>query len=90
MTDYIKMSHLPERFRDRSSRIKDERIAAKIKEYHDRGDDVIFTLDTHENDYLDTSSRRIDGSDGWELYGQTSLLDGYKLQKEYIRFYRSV
>ena len=32
----------------------DERIAAKIKEYHDRGDDVIFTLDTHENDYLDT------------------------------------
>lgn len=58
----------------------DERIAAKIKEYHDRGDDVIFTLDTHESNYLDTyeghmlpTPHCLDGSDGWELYGKTSL-----------------
>ena len=64
----------------------DERIAAKIKEYHDRGDDVIFTLDTHENDYLDTyeghllpTPHCLDGSDGWELYGQTSLAADFDL-----------
>ena len=62
----------------------DERIAAKIKEYHDNGDDVIFTLDTHEDDYLDTyegqmlpTKHCISGSDGWELYGKTSLAAGF-------------
>lgn len=33
--------------------IKD-RIQMKIKAYHDHGDDVIFTMDTHDENYLET------------------------------------
>lgn len=29
-------------------------VKAKIAEYHRRGDDIIFTLDTHYDNYLDT------------------------------------
>jgi len=29
-------------------------IKAKIKEYKDRGDEVVYTLDTHTEDYLNT------------------------------------
>ena len=29
-------------------------VKAKIKEYADRGDRIIFTRDTHQTDYLDT------------------------------------
>ena len=30
-------------------------VQAKIKEYADRGDRIIFTRDTHEENYLDTA-----------------------------------
>ena len=32
----------------------DQKIAEKIQQYHMAGDDVVFTLDTHETDYLST------------------------------------
>ena len=32
----------------------DLRIAAKIKRYHDAGDMVVFTYDTHRKNYLTT------------------------------------
>ena len=48
--------------------------AAKIKEYHDRGDEIIFTRDTHGEDYLDTPEGKklpvihcIKGTSGWEI-----------------------
>ena len=33
-------------------------VQAKVKEYADRGDRIIFTRDTHEENYLDTPDRK--------------------------------
>lgn len=45
-----------------------------IKEFKDRGDDVVFTMDTHHDNYMDTTEGKnlpvphcIEGSWGWEL-----------------------
>lgn len=62
-----------------------EAVKAKIKEYRDAGDDIVFTKDTHYNDYLSTREGRllpiphcIIYSDGW------NLVDGiYPEYKEY-------
>ena len=58
----------------------DLRIAAKIKRYHDAGDVVVFTDDTHWKNYLTTQEGRklpvehcICGTPGWELYGETAM-----------------
>lgn len=57
----------------------DEGIAAKVQQYHQQGADVIFTLDTHESNYMDTQEGKnlpiphcIRGSEGWQLYGKTA------------------
>ena len=49
-------------------------MQAKIKEYVDRGDRIIFTRDTHEENYLDTAEGKklpvihcIKGTDGWQI-----------------------
>lgn len=59
----------------------DEPIAAKIAEYRDGGDVVVFTLDTHKRDYLSTQEGRnlpvehcIAGTPGHELYGRVGTL----------------
>jgi nicotinamidase-related amidase len=51
-------------------------IAARIRAYRERGDSVVFTLDTHTDGYLDTQEGRrlpvphcIRGTEGWGLYG---------------------
>lgn len=57
----------------------DKRIVEKIKQY----DDVIFTMDTHYDNYLETLEGKnlpikhcIKGTNGWKIYGQTaSFLD---------------
>lgn len=56
----------------------DDRIADKIKKYHENEDDVIFTFDTHNADYLKTREgcylpveHCIKGSEGHYLYGKT-------------------
>lgn len=53
-------------------------IAQKIAAYHSAGDDVAFTLDTHQANYLDTQEGRklpvphcLMNSEGWQLYGRT-------------------
>ena len=53
-------------------------IAEKIEAYHAAGDDVAFTLDTHQENYLDTQEGKklpvphcIMNSDGWQRYGKT-------------------
>ena len=50
------------------------RVAAKIKEYVENGDEVIFTRDTHSENYLDTPEGKklpvghcIKGTHGWEI-----------------------
>lgn len=59
----------------------DEKIASKIKSYRKNNDDIIFTFDTHEDNYLDTFEGKnlpvkhcIKGSEGWKLYGETGTL----------------
>ncbi|MBQ2819344.1 MAG: cysteine hydrolase [Clostridia bacterium] len=49
-------------------------VKAKIAEYHARGDEIIFTRDTHGENYLDTSEGKklpvkhcIKGTKGWEI-----------------------
>lgn len=57
----------------------DVKIADKIKMYHKNGDHVIFTMDTHEKNYLDTFEGKnlpvphcIKGTEGHELYGEVA------------------
>jgi len=57
----------------------DERIARKIDEYREAGDDIAFTFDTHHKDYLETQEGRklpvphcLEGSQGHALYGQVA------------------
>lgn len=49
-------------------------VAAKIKEYQEHGDEIIFTRDTHTKDYLNTPEGKqlpvehcIKGTHGWEI-----------------------
>lgn len=52
------------------------KIAEKIKKYKQNKDEIIFTFDTHEKNYLHTQEGKllpvehcIRGTEGWELYG---------------------
>ena len=61
------------------AKLLDKRIAAKIDEYHEAEDVVVFTMDTHTHQYTNTQEGRnlpiehcIDGTDGWRLYGETA------------------
>ena len=52
-------------------------ILKLIEEYEGRGDDVLFTLDTHEEDYMATEEGKnlpvphcLKGTAGWELFGK--------------------
>lgn len=49
-------------------------VKAKIEEYHKNGDEIIFTRDTHDENYLDTAEGKklpvphcIKGTKGWEI-----------------------
>ena len=49
-------------------------VRAKIAEYAERGDEIIYTRDTHQSDYLSTNEGKhlpvvhcIEGSEGWEI-----------------------
>ncbi|WP_350344012.1 isochorismatase family cysteine hydrolase [Proteinivorax tanatarense] len=57
----------------------EDTIAEKIDLYRKNGDEVAFTFDTHNEDYLTTQEGRnlpiphcIKGSDGWNLYGKVA------------------
>lgn len=61
----------------------EEPIAKKIKEYRSLGEngEIIFTMDTHGEDYLNTQEGKklplehcIDGQEGWQLYGKIADL----------------
>jgi nicotinamidase-related amidase len=66
----------------------EERIYQKIIKYQKGNQDVVYTLDTHDINYLDTQEGRNlpiahcqKGSKGWELYGKINKLEGYKITK---------
>ena len=51
-----------------------DKVKAKIKEYADRGDRIIFTRDTHQEDYMETNEGKhlpvihcIEGTAGWQI-----------------------
>ncbi len=51
-----------------------ENVKNKISEYADRQDEIIFTRDTHQADYLETSEGKklpvehcIQGTEGWQI-----------------------
>lgn len=64
-------------------------IAKLIKVFKGEGEDVIFTLDTHEDNYLDTTeghylpvSHCKKGEKGWELHPEIKVLVGDSLVLE--------
>ena len=65
------------------------KVKAKIEEYVKNGDEIIFTRDTHFENYLDTAEGKklpvphcIKGSDGWELAPEIAeALSGKKYEK---------
>lgn len=59
----------------------EDKIAGKIKKYRENKDEVVFTLDTHGENYMKTQEGRklpishcIKGTDGWKLYGKIQTL----------------
>ena len=59
-----------------------QNVKNKIEEYKLRGDEIIFTRDTHQNNYLETNEGRnlpvehcIENSAGWEIYSEL-IVDG--------------
>jgi len=66
----------------------DEKIVKKIKLRRSEGWDILFTYDTHGEDYLSTQEGRklpvvhcIKDTEGWQLFGETAkqLMDGDKV-----------
>ncbi len=54
-------------------------IAARIAKAREEGEDVIFTLDTHDKEYMNTKEGQhlpiphcLVDSDGWQLYGKVA------------------
>jgi nicotinamidase-related amidase len=69
----------------------DQRIADNIRQYRKNGDTVLFTFDTHDDDYLNTQEginlpvpHCIAGTEGHKLYGQV----GESIQEGDISFYK--
>ena len=63
--------------------LPDGDIAALVHKSAARGDYVVYTMDTHEADYLSTREGKalpvehcVDGSAGWALYGETAVALG--------------
>lgn len=62
-----------------------ERIQSKMEAYRKAGDEVVFTFDTHTQEYLQTQEGQnlpvphcIEGSEGWELYPPLEVRAGEK------------
>ena len=63
-----------------------DNIAKFIKEFRTNNDEVVFTYDTHDKDYLNTVEGKnlpvphcLKGTDGWKLYPKINALLGDSL-----------
>lgn len=63
-------------------------VIGKIREYQNAGDDVVFTMDTHTADYMDTLEGKnlpvlhcIKGTDGWNLQKEIDAFEGKRFEK---------
>lgn len=59
----------------------DSKIAEKISEYRENNSDVVFTFDTHSENYLETFEGKklpvkhcVKDSEGWKIYGETGKM----------------
>ena len=65
----------------------EDSICAKIDVAHANGTDIVFTMDTHSENYLYTQEGAklpvphcVTGTQGWELYGKVKVLaEGYPM-----------
>ena len=65
-----------------------ENVKKKIAEYASRGDEIIFTQDTHGENYLDTNEGKhlpvvhcVDGTEGWKIYDGLEVKDAKYIKK---------
>lgn len=65
-----------------------DNVKKKIKEYQARGDEIIFTRDTHQEDYLDTPEGKklpvkhcIYGTEGWKIAEGLEVPEGIYIDK---------
>lgn len=63
-------------------------VKKKIEDYEKAGDEVVFTLDTHFDNYLDTQEGKnlpvkhcIKGSEGWRLHKELEGFQGRRFEK---------
>ncbi len=61
-------------------------VAAKIRRYRQEGHQILFTRDTHGEDYLQTQEGRhlpvihcVEGSAGWQISPELELLPGDRI-----------
>ena len=65
-----------------------ENVKKKIEQYRANGDEIIFTRDTHQADYLQTPEGKelpvehcIEGTHGWEIAEEIDLPDSLHIDK---------
>lgn len=65
-----------------------ENVKAKIAEYRKNGDEVIFTRDTHQADYMSTNEGKylpvehcIEGTEGWKIIPELEVMDAVVINK---------
>ena len=63
-------------------------VKKKIEEYKARGDEIIFTRDTHDEDYLNTNEGKhlpvehcIEGTEGWKIHPDLDIEDYEHIDK---------
>ena len=61
-------------------------IQERIEAYRRAGDEVVFTFDTHQKNYMETQEGKnlpvphcIEGTEGWELYPPLKVVEGEKV-----------
>ena len=69
-------------------------VKNKIEEYKARGDEVIFTRDTHYEDYLNTNEGKhlpvkhcIFKTNGWDIHSELDYTDYLHIDKESFGYY---
>lgn len=65
-----------------------EKVKSKIAQYKENGDEIIFTRDTHQPDYMNTNEGRhlpvehcIEGTRGWQIYEGLEVKDAIYVNK---------
>lgn len=63
-------------------------VKAKIEQYEAEGEDVVFTMDTHYDNYMETPEGRklpvqhcIQGTEGWKLSPELAGFKGKRFEK---------